>query len=110
MWYVNGLCRDVPFEITPDSADSCRVGYRTGIAVTPENDDLSDVRLTRAHRGAGRNDTSSSSIVYYYKGAPVYPDARPTPSPSKTGSKQAEHPDSLLNSLTVFCPGSNAQQ
>ena len=59
--------------------------YRTGIAVTPENDDLSDVRLTR-HRGAGRNDTSSSSIVYYYKGAPVYPDARPTPSPSKTGS------------------------
>ena len=75
MWYVNGLCRDVPFEITPDSADSCRVGYRTGIAVTPENDDLSDVRLTR-HRGAGRNDTSSSSIVYYYKGAPVYPDAR----------------------------------
>jgi hypothetical protein len=88
MWYVNGLCRDVPFEITPDSADSCRVGYRTGIAVTPENDDLSDVRLTR-HRGAGRNDTSSSSIVYYYKGAPVYPDARPTPGPSKTGSKQA---------------------
>jgi len=50
MWYVNGLCRDVPFEIT-DSADSCRVGYRTGIAVTPENDDLwSDLRLTRPPR------------------------------------------------------------